>query len=173
MNNSNYEVSLAMSSLDIQTDVAVATLVVAAAVLLLGLAGQRRAATSVPTGIRLLWEMSVDAADRTAQPVPAHVRGRVVGTTVTLFWFVAVANWLHLIPGSPLPAPTSDINLTLALAVIAMGTVHLTALQVRGVRSYLRHYLRPWWLAPFKLLEEVIKPLTLSLRLFGMCSRAH
>jgi F-type H+-transporting ATPase subunit a len=72
------------------------------------------------------------------------------------------------VPGSPLPAPTSDINLTLALAAIAMAAVHLSAVQVRGLAGYLRHYLSPWWLAPFKLLEEAIKPLTLALRLFGM-----
>src|SRR4051812_36333885 len=152
----------------IQADIAVATLVVAVIVLTLGLIARRHGTTTAPRGIPLLWEMSVDAADRAAGAVPASVRGRVTATAVTLFWFVAVANWLHLIPGSPLPAPTSDINLTLALAVTAMGVVHLTALQSRGVRGYLRHYLSPWWLAPVKLLEELVKPLTLALRLFGM-----
>jgi F-type H+-transporting ATPase subunit a len=49
-----------------------------------------------------------------------------------------------------------------------MAIVHLTALQTRGLRDYLRHYLSPWWLAPVKLLEEFIKPVTLALRLFGM-----
>lgn len=152
----------------IQAEIAVATLVVAAIVLTLGFVARRGGTTSAPRGIPLLWEMSVDAAERAAGSVPATVRGRVTGTAVTLFWFVAVANSLHLFPGSPLPAPTSDINLTLALAVTAMGAVHLTALQSRGPRAYLRHYLSPWWLAPVKLLEELVKPLTLALRLFGM-----
>lgn len=168
MNDPAGYVPIAMSSTQIQGDIAIATLLVAAVVLLLGFIGQRTPATAAPTGVRLLWEMSVDAADRAADGVPTQVRGRVIGTAVTLFWFVAVANWLHLIPGSPLPAPTSDINLTLALAIVAMGTVHVTALRVRGLRGYARYYLSPWWLAPFKLLEEIIKPLTLALRLFGM-----
>jgi len=152
----------------IQADIAIATLAAAAIVLALGLLARRQPTSGAPTGIPLLWEMSVEAADRAAGSVPAKVRGRVTGTAVTLFWFVAVANWLHLIPGSPLPAPTSDINLTLALAVTAMGVVHVTAMQVRGLRGYLRHYLSPWWLAPVKILEELVKPLTLALRLFGM-----
>lgn len=158
----------ALSPTQVQGDIAIGTLLVASVVLLFGFVGQRASAVGAPTGVRMLWEMSIDAADRAATHVPVEVRGRVVGTTITLFWFVAVANLLHLFPGSPLPAPTSDINLTLALAATAMGVVHLTALQVRGLRSYLRHYLSPWWLAPFKVLEEAIKPLTLALRLFGM-----
>jgi F-type H+-transporting ATPase subunit a len=157
-----------LSAAQIQGDIALATLVVAAIVLAFGYVGQSRRRAPAPSSVRTLWEMSIDAADRGAEDVPAAVRGRVIGTAVTLFWFVAVANLLHLIPGSSLPAPTSDINLTLALAVTAMGTVHVTALQVRGPRGYLRHYLSPWWLAPFKVLEEAIKPLTLALRLFGM-----
>jgi len=162
------DTALASTATAIQADIAIATLVAAAIVLALGLLSRRHRTTAAPTGITLLWEMSVEAADRAAGSVSANVRGRVSGTAVTLFWFVAVSNWLHLIPGSPLPAPTSDINLTLALAVTAMGVVHLTALQSRGWRGYLRHYLSPWWLAPVKILEELVKPLTLALRLFGM-----
>ena len=157
-----------MTGVTIQADIAVATLAAAAIVLALGILGRRHRSAAAPTGIPLLWEMSVEAADRAARDVPAKARDRVSGTAVTLFWFVAVANWLHLIPGSPLPAPTSDINMTLALAVTAMGVVHITALQARGLRGYLRHYLSPWWLAPAKILEELVKPLTLALRLFGM-----
>src|SRR5437879_5094363 len=109
--------ALASTVSAIQADIAIATLAVAVIVLTLGLVARRHGTTTAPTGIPLLWEMSVDAADRAAGAAPASVRGRVTGTAVTLFWFVAVANWLHLIPGSPLPAPTSDINLTLALAM--------------------------------------------------------
>lgn len=152
----------------IQPDIVIATAGVTAAVLALGFAGARQSTPGVPSGVGALWEASIDIADRASQQLPAKVRERAAGTAITLFWFIALANWVHLIPGSPLRAPTSDINLTLALAVITMGIVHLTALQVRGLRGYLRHYLSPWWLAPFKLVEEVIKPFTLALRLFGM-----
>jgi F-type H+-transporting ATPase subunit a len=158
----------ALSSVSIQTDIAIATLVAGAVVLAFGLFARQQSTTAPPRGVRMLWEMTIEAADRAAAQIPSHARGRVTGTAVTLFWFVTVANWMHLIPGSALPAPTSDINLTLALALTAMGVVQLTAFQERGLRGYLRHYLSPWWLAPVKLLEEAIKPLTLALRLFGM-----
>jgi F-type H+-transporting ATPase subunit a len=73
-----------------------------------------------------------------------------------------------LLPGSPLPAPTANINMTIALAAVVTFMVHATALQARGTRGYLRHYLTPIWLAPVRLLEEIIKPVTLALRLFGV-----
>ncbi len=157
-----------MKAVSIQADIAIATLAVGVLVVTLGLLARPGSRPATPRGIRLLWEMSIDVADRAAADLPDEVRGRVTATAVTLFWFVAAANWLHLIPGSPLPAPTSDINLTLALALTAMGVVHLTGIQVRGPRGYWRHYLSPWWLAPVKIAEEAIKPMTLALRLFGM-----
>jgi F-type H+-transporting ATPase subunit a len=159
--------SLPSAALDVQADIAVATVIVAAAVLTLGVIAGRRAG-SRPHGVGLLSEMSIEAADRAAEQLPTAVRARVANTAVTVFWFVAVANWLHVVPGLPIAAPTSDINLTLALAVTVMAIVHVTAVQTRGLRSYLRHYFAPWWLAPAKLLEELIKPMTLALRLFGM-----
>jgi F-type H+-transporting ATPase subunit a len=158
---------IAMSA-SVQADVAVATIVVSALLLAVALFAHRRSTARAPGMLQLLCEMSIGAADRTAGNVPERVRSRVIGTAVTLFWFVTAANWLHLIPGSALPAPTSDINLTLALAVTAMTVVHVTAIQVRGVRGYLRHYLSPWWLAPAKVFDELVKPVSLSLRLFGM-----
>lgn len=121
-----------------------------------------------PGTLQVIWEGSLAAVDRSVDCAPGWVRDRIAALALTLFWFIVVANWLHLIPGIGLRAPTADLNLTLALALIVIGTVHLTALQTRGIRGYLSHYLRPWWLAPVKMLEELLKPLTLGLRLFGM-----
>jgi F-type H+-transporting ATPase subunit a len=121
-----------------------------------------------PGTLQVIWEGSLAAADRSVDRAPGWIRNRITALALTLFWFIVVANWLHLIPVIGLRAPTADLNLTLALALIVISAVHLTALQTRGLRGYLRHYLRPWWLAPAKVVEELLKPLTLGLRLFGM-----
>lgn len=152
----------------VQVEIVLGTVVAGAGVVLAGWWARRRVHQPTPGATRVLWEISLERAERAAASVPAEVRPRVVNIAVTIFWFVAAANWLHLIPGLSLPSPTSDINLTVALAVVAMSAVHLTALQVRGWRGYFRQYLSPWWLAPLKILDELIKPVTLSLRLFGM-----
>jgi F-type H+-transporting ATPase subunit a len=144
------------------------TLTAAVIVLTVGLYLRRQVRASHPGTLQVLWEATVESADRAVPAGPVWARRRIVGLAVTLFWFVLAANWLHLLPVVALPAPTSDINLTAALALVAVVIVHVTAVQVRGPRGYLGHYLSPWWLAPLRLLEELIKPLTLALRLFGM-----
>jgi F-type H+-transporting ATPase subunit a len=155
-------------AMSVQADIVAGTAVAAALVLTAGYWARRRTSRSQPGTVQVLWEISVQAADRAAHAIPPRMRARAVAVSVTIFWFVTAANWLHLVPGLSLPAPTSDINLALALALITMTVVHATAVQVRGWRGYLRHYLSPWWLSPVKLLDELIKPMTLALRLFGM-----
>lgn len=142
---------------------AIAGALVIAAALLLRLTASARS----PNGLQLAWE-GVAGTAHSLTEVGAAYRDRVVATAVTLFWFILAANWLPLLPGSPLPAPTANINLTVALAGIVVVLVHVTAWQARGTRGYLRHYLSPIWLAPVRLLDELIKPVTLALRLFGV-----
>src|SRR3569623_1706233 len=121
-----------------------------------------------PGALQILGEATIEAADRGVGARPQWIRDRIAALAMALFWFILVANWFHLAPGVAWPAPTADLNLTLALALLAIGMVHATAQQARGIRGELRRNLRPWWLAPVKLLEELLKPLTLGLRLFGM-----
>jgi F-type H+-transporting ATPase subunit a len=46
--------------------------------------------------------------------------------------------------------------------------MHVVGVRKRGVRGYYGHLFRkPYALIPLNLIEEIIKPVTLSLRLFG------
>jgi F-type H+-transporting ATPase subunit a len=149
-------------------DLLLASAVAGAIVIALGLFVRARASAARPAGSQVLWEWTLATVDTLSTATPPRYRRRAAALAVTLFWFILAANWLPLLPGSPLPAPTSNINLTLALGIVVLAVVHVTAMQVRGARGYLRHYLSPFWLAPIKLLEEGLKPITLALRLFGV-----
>ena len=148
-------------------DSLMATGITAAIVIAAAMIVRATASAQAPRALQLAWEGVAGAARGLTEVTPAY-RNRVVATAVTLFWFILAANWLPLLPGSPLPAPTANINLTVALAGIVIVLVHITALQARGIRGYLRYYLSPLWLAPVRLLDELIKPVTLALRLFGV-----
>jgi len=139
------------------------------AAIVIAAAGVLRATLSAtsPNRLQLAWE-AVAGAARNLTDVTGAYRDRVVAIAVTLFWFILAANWLPLLPGSPLPAPTANINLTVALAGIVIVLVHVTAWQSRGARGYFKHYLSPLWLAPVRILDELVKPVTLALRLFGV-----
>jgi F-type H+-transporting ATPase subunit a len=91
---------------------------------------------------------------------------------MTLFLFILIANWLSVIPspGHPeyFPPAASDLNLTLALALVVIVTMHVAGIRRRGVRGYYHHLFKPHWaMFPINLIEELAKPVTLALRLFG------
>jgi F-type H+-transporting ATPase subunit a len=151
-----------------QPDIVVASTVAGAIVIAFGLFVRARASAERPGASQILWEWTLATVDTLTDATPARYRKRAAALAITLFWFIIAANWLPLLPGSPLPAPTSDVNLTLALGIVVIVIVHVTAVQVRGLRGYLKHYLSPLWLAPIRLLEETLKPITLALRLFGV-----
>ncbi len=90
----------------------------------------------------------------------------------TLFLFILVSNYSGLLPGGVLhipgfKPPTSQLSVTAALALLAFFATHYAGFRERGLR-YLTHFFQPfWWLFPMNVIEELIRPVSLSLRLFG------
>lgn len=88
----------------------------------------------------------------------------------TFFILIVVCNYSGLLPGAGeiFTVPTSVLAVTAALAVIAFFTIHTTGFKKRGVKGYLLSFLKPVaFLIPITLLEQVIRPLSLALRLYG------
>jgi F-type H+-transporting ATPase subunit a len=93
----------------------------------------------------------------------------------TLFLFIFFSNWsgalvpwklIHL-PEGELAAPTSDINTTVALALLTSGAYFYAGFSRKGL-GYFGNYIHPTpIMVPFKILEDFTKPLSLSFRLFG------
>ena len=131
----------------------------------------------VPTKIQLVWEAIVGQVNKQVEDSLGKVNPFVVPLAVALFFFILIANWMELIPSEPnhgenavhlLPAPTSDTNLTYALALLVIIGVWTYGIRQKGLGGYLKHFLEPFpWLLPLNLIEELIKPVTLALRLFG------
>jgi F-type H+-transporting ATPase subunit a len=66
--------------------------------------------------------------------------------------------------------PTANPNVTIGLALVAFFAVHFIAIREVGFKSYIMHFVgEPVWLAPLNfplhIIGELIKPLSLSLRL--------
>lgn len=109
---------------------------------------------------------------------------------LTLFTFILFSNLSGLIPGvgtvnvqhagevSPLLRPfTTDLNATLAMAILTIGTVQVAALRELGIKKHLKHYfsvVTPWWnpmnafIGTIEVMGEFIRIITLSMRLFGV-----
>jgi F-type H+-transporting ATPase subunit a len=89
----------------------------------------------------------------------------------SLFLFIIVSNYSGLLPyAGKVPGfqpPTGVLGGTVALAMITFFTTHIGGFKYNGVH-YLGHFVKPVaMLLPLMLLEEVIHPLSLSLRLYG------
>ena len=54
------------------------------------------------------------------------------------------------------------------MALLVMVSVWIYGIRQKGVKGYFKHFVEPFpILLPLNILEELIKPLTLALRLFG------
>jgi F-type H+-transporting ATPase subunit a len=149
------------------------TSVIAGAIVVgLGLYMRARAKAGAPSKLQLIFEMVVDAVNKQVEEsMGIKVAPYVVPLAVTLFMFILISNWIGLIPsGHPerLPAPTADINLALAMAFVVVIPMHIMSIRRRGGAHYIKHYFKPYPIMfPINLIEELVKPFTLALRLFG------
>jgi F-type H+-transporting ATPase subunit a len=128
--------------------------------------------TGVPSKMQLVFEAVVDAVNKQVEEsMGIRVAPYVVPLAVTLFFFILLCNWIGLLPsGHPerLPAPTADINLALAMALVVVIPMHVKSVKRRGAKQYIKHYFQPYPIMfPINVIEELVKPFTLALRLFG------
>jgi F-type H+-transporting ATPase subunit a len=155
-------------NIDTITSTAFAMLVI----VVLGLLVRRSASSEVPGKLQIAFEAVVTQVE---EQVGGDLRRRapnLVPLAVTIFIFILTANWISVIPSGHkpefLPPPTSDINLPLAMGLSVVIWAVAAGIKRRGLRSYLAHLKEPYLaLLPINILEELIKPITLALRLFG------
>jgi F-type H+-transporting ATPase subunit a len=105
----------------------------------------------------------------------SHGLASYVGFYGSLFLFILTANLLGLIPG--MEPPTSDTDLTWALAIVCFVYYLYQGFAHQGLR-YLKSFLGPlWWLSWFMLVIEVVdnlaRPFSLGIRLFANMFADH
>jgi F-type H+-transporting ATPase subunit a len=167
--------------LTVNTDTVLATAI--AAVIVLALAFFLRAkvtSTGVPNGVQLFWEaITTQLRNQIEAAIGMKIAPFVLPLAVTLFIYILIANWLSVLPvqytdstGTTtelLKPPASDINFVLALAVFVFIAYHVAGIWRRGIIGHPIKVAKGHvaFLAPINLVEEIAKPISLSLRLFG------
>lgn len=162
--------TVSVFGLTINIDTVITTVLAGAVVIGLGLYMRARATAGVPSGVQLFFEAVTEYVERLVDENIGMKRAPfVVPLAVTLFVFILIANWFSIIPGGHhfFKPPTSDVNLVYAMALLVIGWVHVTGIRkARG--KYAKHFLEPKALMlPLNIVEELAKPVSLSLRLFG------
>jgi len=154
-------------------DVIYAGLLAGVLILLVRLATRRL--TTIPTGPQNFWEWIVESLEGFLASLLGHAGRPYVPFLGTLFLYILFMNLMGLIPG--LKSPTTNLNTNLALALAVFLVVQVTGIRSLGFVGYLKHLagnlggvvgviLAPVMLM-MHLIEEVMKPVTLSIRLFG------
>ncbi len=134
-----------------------------------------RKRTLIPGKLQNLVEMMVEAFANLIDSVLGPRGRQFIPFLGTLFFYIWLNNLQGLIPF--LKSPTSVIETTLSLGITVFLYVQYTGLRNLGLGGYLHHMLGSpqdligWCMVPLMLplhiIEEIAKPISLSLRLFG------
>lgn len=167
------------------TNSLLASLFISALMLFLGFFVSRHL-SFVPGRIQNFFEIIVENILKLMNQVLADrkLSEKYLPLVCTIFLFVLLANWLGVIPGISavglagdkvvpfLRPPSSDLNFTIALAVISIFSVNLFGFLVLGFK---RHFSKFFTLKNpifsfaglLELLSEFVKIISFSFRLFG------
>jgi len=167
--------------LTVNTDTIMSTAIAGAIVI--GLAFFLRAkvtSTGVPGGVQLFWEaLTIQMRNQIEAAIGMRIAPFVLPLAVTIFVFILISNWLSVLPlqySEPdgrttelLSSAAADINYVLALALFVFVCYHVAGIWRRGIIGHPLKVLKGHvaFLAPINLVEEIAKPISLSLRLFG------
>jgi F-type H+-transporting ATPase subunit a len=116
------------------------------------------------------WQLVVEYLVETVENLVRDTSGRslpqVIPFLTTMITFIAVGNILGIFP--LLQAPTRDLNTTIALSLVALGSWVYFGVQSRGIGGYARSFIEPVALMlPLNLLGFFSRVLSMTLRLFG------
>ena len=165
------------------TNSILSTWIVMLVVLLIAFFGTRRLGM-VPGAYQNLLEFTWEKLEDWAVSLGGSEAARHVSLFASFFLFILFANWSGLVPFfgkiEALRAPTSDLNVTVGLALVAFIYFHFRGFQALGVRGYLGKFfvfsgfkngpangVIDLFVGMIEFMLEFIKPVTLSMRLFG------
>ena len=136
-----------------------------------------RGMKDVPGPLQNFLELTFEKLEDWAVSLGGEPARRHIPVFTAFFLFILVSNWSGLIPVfgkiEALRAPTSDVNVTLGLALVVFVYFQYQGFRVLGVRQYLGKFIVlkggpiGLFVGLIELMLEFIKPVTLSMRLFG------
>lgn len=144
-------------------DTMLSTLIVMVLLIVLGLYIRRHLTSGVPGGWQNALEIVTEFLQNTATDLIGERRARtIMPLAFTLGLYILLSNLLGLLPtNGRLKSPTADMNTTFALSFTVILFIWYSGIRARGGGWF------KTWLSPLTWIEEIPKPVTLSLRLFG------
>ena len=147
----------------------------------------RTATSGIPGSWQNFVEMMVDFVDVQVKDSFHGSSKLIAPLALTIFCWIFLMNFMDLVPVDLLPAlgvavgieymkvvPTTDLNITFGMSIAVFFLMIFYSIKIKGVGGFAQElFLHPFgkWMMPFnfllKLVEELAKPVSLALRLFG------
>ena len=146
-----------------------------------------RATSGVPGRWQNFVEMMVEFVDTQVKDSFHGSSKLIAPLALTIFCWIFLMNFMDLVPVDLLPevgvimgieymkvVPTTDLNITFGMSISVFLLMIFYSIKIKGVGGFARElFFHPFgkWMLPFnfllKLVEELAKPVSLALRLFG------
>jgi F-type H+-transporting ATPase subunit a len=143
--------------------------------------------SDAPSGLQSFMELIVEFVDSQVKSIFTGRSPLIGPLAFTIFVWVFLMNAMDLLPVDLLPqlgqlvgihymkvVPTTDLGTTFGLALSVFALIIFYNIKVKGLWGYIKMFLfHPFgkWLMPVNIImttiEEVAKPVSLALRLFG------
>jgi F-type H+-transporting ATPase subunit a len=160
------------------------TMWIVSALLVVALILLTRKRTMIPGRGQNAIEALYDGLQGFAVSLGGPAAKKYVPLFVTLFIYILASNWSGLLPFvgriELFRAPTSDVNITIGLALVSFAIFHIEGVRALGIGGYLSKFFPisafrdgigagviAMFVGIIELMLEFVKPLTLSMRLFG------
>jgi F-type H+-transporting ATPase subunit a len=145
-------------------------------------------ASLIPSFFQGIIEMAVDGFYNLTHSVAGERTMKIFPYVMTFFLFILVANWSGLLPVITafgfwehgdhgdifvpyVRAASTDLNVTLALALVSLVATHTMSITTLGLKSYISRFVSLNPLALYtgilELISEFTKIISFSFRLFG------
>ena len=139
--------------------------IIMAVLVLLSIVLTRNLKVENPGRGQLLLEMAVGGLHGMVNGMVGEKGKRYVPYLMTVLIYIGFANVIGLFGFKP---PTKDLTVTIALAGMSIVLIEFAGIREKGTKKWLKSFAEPVAImTPFNILEILIKPLSLCMRLFG------
>lgn len=153
-----------LGGIDIAESVVI-TWVIMAAMVLLSLIFTRNLKVQNPGKGQVILETAVCGLQNMVKGFIGEKGLCYVPYLVTVIIFIGISNIIGLFGMKP---PTKDLNVTAALAIMSIILIEAAGIRAKGPKKWIKSFAEPMAvMVPMNILELVIRPLSLCMRLFG------
>lgn len=114
---------------------------------------------------QIMLETAVSALHSMVSDMVGEEGKRYVPYLMTVLLYIGISNIIGLFGFKP---PTKDLTVTIALGVMSIVLIEYAGIYAKGPKGWIKSFAQPVAImTPFNILEIVIRPLSLCMRLFG------